>query len=74
MNTISQNSAYGNNADKSFAGLRSQLPVLLFLALIFFVNFTARIIFAPLMPTIEADLSLTHSDAGLLFLLISLGY
>ena len=74
MNTISQNSASGNNADKSFAGLRSQLPVLLFLALIFFVNFTARIIFAPLMPTIEADLGLTHSDAGLLFLLISLGY
>ena len=26
------------------------------------------------MPTIEADLSLTHSDAGLLFLLISFGY
>ena len=74
MNTISLNSASGNNADKRFAGLRSQLPVLLFLALIFFVNFTARIIFAPLMPTIEADLNLTHSDAGLFFLLISFGY
>jgi len=54
--------------------MRSQLPVLLFLALIFFVNFTARIIFSPLMPTIEADLNFTHSDAGMLFLLISLGY
>jgi len=74
LNTISLNSASGNNADKRFAGLRSQLPVLLFLALIFFVNFTARIIFAPLMPTIEADLNLTHSDAGLFFLLISFGY
>jgi NNP family nitrate/nitrite transporter-like MFS transporter len=74
LNTVSQNSASGINADKIFAELRSQLPVLLFLASIFFVNFTARIIFSPLMPTIEADLSLTHSDAGLLFLLISLGY
>lgn len=26
------------------------------------------------MPTIEADLNITHSDAGMLFLLISLGY
>jgi NNP family nitrate/nitrite transporter-like MFS transporter len=74
LNTISQNSASGISADKSFGELRSQLPVLLLLVLIFFVNFTARIIFSPLMPTIEVDLSLTHSDAGLLFLLISFGY
>jgi NNP family nitrate/nitrite transporter-like MFS transporter len=74
LKTISQNSASGVNADKSFGELRSQLPFLLFLVLIFFINFTARIIFSPLMPTIEADLSLTHSDAGLLFLLISFGY
>jgi NNP family nitrate/nitrite transporter-like MFS transporter len=74
LNTISQNSASGVNKPKSFGELRAQLPVLLFLALIFFINFTARIIFSPLMPTIEADLSLTHSDAGLLFLLISFGY
>jgi NNP family nitrate/nitrite transporter-like MFS transporter len=71
---MSQNSACGINADKNFATLRSQLPFLLFLVLIFFINFTARIIFSPLMPTIEVDLSLTHSDAGLLFLLISFGY
>jgi NNP family nitrate/nitrite transporter-like MFS transporter len=74
LNTTSQNFTAGVNAAKSFGELRSQLPVLLFLALIFFINFTARIIFSPLMPTIEADLSLTHSDAGLLFLLISFGY
>jgi NNP family nitrate/nitrite transporter-like MFS transporter len=74
LRTKSHNPASGINADKSFAGLRSQLPVLIFLALIFFVNFTARIIFSPLMPTIEADLNLTHSDAGLFFLLISFGY
>ena len=71
---MSQNSVSEINADKNFGELRNQFPVLLFLALIFFINFTARIIFSPLMPTIEADLSLTHSDAGLLFLLISFGY
>jgi len=74
LNTTSQNFTAGVNAAKSFGELRSQLPVLFFLALIFFINFTARIIFSPLMPTIEADLSLSHSDAGLLFLLISFGY
>jgi NNP family nitrate/nitrite transporter-like MFS transporter len=62
------------DADMGFGDLRSHFPFLLFMAFIFFVNFTARIIFAPLMPTIEADFSLTHSEAGLLFLLISLGY
>lgn len=74
MSRISSNSAGGVDAGQSFAGLRSQLPTLLFFASIFFVNFTSRIIFSPLMPTIEADLGLSHSDAGLLFLLISFGY
>jgi NNP family nitrate/nitrite transporter-like MFS transporter len=74
LNTISQNSASEIDSAKSYGKLRSQLPVLLFLASIFFINFTSRIIFSPLMPTIEADLNLTYSDAGMLFLFISLGY
>lgn len=53
---------------------RSQLGPLLFLAAIFFLNFISRIIMAPLMPTIEQDLNITHSQAGSLFLLITLGY
>jgi NNP family nitrate/nitrite transporter-like MFS transporter len=44
------------------------------LAGIFFLNFLGRIILAPLLPTIEKDLGLDHSEAGSLFLLISLGY
>src|SRR5512137_442567 len=47
---------------------------LLFLAAIFFVNFLARIILSPLMPVIEADLKVDHGQAGILFLLISVGY
>jgi NNP family nitrate/nitrite transporter-like MFS transporter len=47
---------------------------LLFLVGIFFLNFLARIILSPLMPTVEKDLKIGHDEAGSLFLLISLGY
>jgi MFS transporter, NNP family, nitrate/nitrite transporter len=47
---------------------------LLFLTAIFFLNFIARIILSPLMPVIEVDLSLDHGQAGILFLLIAVGY
>ena len=47
---------------------------LLFLAFIFLVNFTGRVVFAPLMPTLERDVAITHSQAGGLFFLIILGY
>jgi NNP family nitrate/nitrite transporter-like MFS transporter len=53
---------------------RSYIPSLLFMAGIFFVNFLSRIILAPLLPAIEADLHIGHGEAGALFLLISLGY
>ncbi len=51
-----------------------QLTPLLLLTSIFFVNFISRIILAPLMPRVKADLALSHAEAGSLFLLISLGY
>jgi len=47
---------------------------LLFLVGIFFLNFLARIILSPLMPTVEKDLKIGHDEAGSLFFLISLGY
>lgn len=49
------------------------IPIL-FLTAMFFLNFLARIIFAPLMPAIEADLGISHSEAGSFFLLTSTGY
>jgi NNP family nitrate/nitrite transporter-like MFS transporter len=52
----------------------NQIGPLLILAAIFFLNFVARIILAPLIPTIEVDLNLSHADAGFLFFLLSLGY
>jgi len=53
---------------------RSQLGALLFLTAIFCLNFIARILMAPLIPSIEAELGVTHAEAGSLFLWISLGY
>jgi len=47
---------------------------LLFLTIIFYLNFVSRIIFAPLMANIEQELNISHGEAGTLFLLISLGY
>ena len=47
---------------------------LFFLTPIFLVNFTGRVVFAPLMPTLEKEVSITHSQAGGLFFLIILGY
>jgi NNP family nitrate/nitrite transporter-like MFS transporter len=60
--------------DDSVPSFQSQLGPLLFLAAIFYLKFMSRIIIAPLMPTIEQDLNITHGEAGFLFLLVSLGY
>ncbi|MBW1781402.1 MAG: MFS transporter [Deltaproteobacteria bacterium] len=52
----------------------SQLGPILFLTTIFFLNFTGRIVFAPLLPSIENDLGIGHTEAGSLFLFVSVGY
>jgi NNP family nitrate/nitrite transporter-like MFS transporter len=62
----------GNNVGSDT--FRTQLSPLLLIASIFLLNFTARIIAAPLLPTIEKDLGFSHGDAGSLFLFLSVGY
>jgi NNP family nitrate/nitrite transporter-like MFS transporter len=66
-----ENKGLKENEPKSF---RSQLGPILFLAAIFFLNFMARIVLAPLMPAIEADLGVDHAEAGSFFLFLSVGY
>ena len=56
------------------SSFRSQIPPLLCLALIFFLNFLSRVVLAPLLLTIERNLNIGHGEAGSLFLFISLGY
>lgn len=48
-------------------------PVL-FLTAIFYVNFTGRVILAPLLPVVEAELGIGHGAAGSLFLWLQVGY
>lgn len=50
------------------------VPFLIYLTGIFYLNFVARVILAPLIPPIESDLKIGHAEAGSLFLFISLGY
>ena len=47
---------------------------MLLMAVIFLLNFTGRVILAPLLPTVEADLGITHAQAGMFFLFLSAGY
>ncbi len=61
-------------SDADVKSFRSQVSPILLLTGIFFINFLARIILAPLLPAIEKDLGLGHGEAGSLFLLISIGY
>ena len=53
---------------------RSSLVPLLLMTSIFFMSFIARLVQAPLMPTIEEEFGLSHGVAGSLFLAISVGY
>lgn len=60
--------------DRVASTLRVQLGPVFFLAVIFFLNFVSRIILSPLLPTIEKELAINHSQAGFLFFLSSGGY
>jgi len=53
---------------------RPNLGRILFVSTLFFLSFMGRFIFAPLMPTIEHELGITHGQAGSLFLMISVGF
>jgi len=63
-----------DNIDLKVVNLRTQIGPLLLLTSIFFLNFTARIVYAPLMPEIKTELNLSHADAGSMFFYISIGY
>jgi NNP family nitrate/nitrite transporter-like MFS transporter len=50
------------------------LGPLLFITLLFYLNFVARILLAPLAPIMEVELGYSHAGTGSLFLITSLGY
>ena len=50
------------------------ISTLIYLTGIFFLNFMARIVLAPLLPAMVDELALSHAEAGSLFLFTSIGY
>lgn len=54
----------------------SSFPVLplFLLVFIFYLNFVSRVIMAPLLPIVEADLGFGHGQAGSLFFFVAFGY
>jgi NNP family nitrate/nitrite transporter-like MFS transporter len=50
------------------------LLFLFFLSFIWFVNFSARIVFSPILPIIEDEFMVNHARASSLFLFLSAGY
>jgi NNP family nitrate/nitrite transporter-like MFS transporter len=55
-------------------GIRANMPTVLLLVCVIFFIFLARVIYSPLLPSIERDLHLTHTQAAAFFLFITLGY
>jgi len=49
------------------------LPAVVFVTSIFFCNFLSRVVLAPLMPVVQADLGFSHTGAGQLFLALAIG-
>jgi MFS transporter, NNP family, nitrate/nitrite transporter len=64
----------GNRNPENGRSFVSGIGPVLLLTTIFLLNFSARVVYAPLMPEIEKDLGISHSAAGSLFFLISCGY
>jgi len=50
------------------------LAPLLFITLLFYLNFVARILLSPLAPVMEVELGYSHAGTGSLFLMTSTGY
>ena len=63
-----------NRAPAGVRSFRSKVRPVFFLAGLFFLNFASRIILSPLLPTIERELAISHSQAGFFFFLSSGGY
>jgi MFS transporter, NNP family, nitrate/nitrite transporter len=63
-----------DNIGQKESDFRTLIGPLLLLTSIFFFNFTARVVYAPLLPEIETNLNISHAAAGSLFFYVSIGY
>jgi NNP family nitrate/nitrite transporter-like MFS transporter len=64
----------GGSSDVDARPFGAQLGPVFFLTAMFLLNFVSRIILSPLLPAIEEELAISHSQAGFFFFSISGGY
>jgi MFS family permease len=64
---LNNSKLYQNNRLKNVFGS------VLFLTIIFFIQFFVRLLAGPLLPAIETDLSLSHAKSGVFMLLMGVG-
>ena len=55
-------------------GIRANFPTILLQVTLLFSLIVARVIYSPLLPSIEGDLHLNHTQATSFFLIMTLGY
>ena len=63
-----------DQAENQSDSFRSKIGAILFLTGIFFLNFISRVCMGPLLPAMEKDMGFSHTEAGFLFLMLSIGY
>jgi len=61
-------------AGHSAGGCGRAVPVILFLAFLFYLNFLSRVLFSPILPLVQGEYDLSNIQAGSLFFFISSGY
>jgi len=61
-------------ADGSSRACGRAVPVILFLAFLFYLNFLSRVLFAPILPLLQTEYALSNIQSGSLFFFISSGY
>ncbi|MFO7784544.1 MAG: MFS transporter [Desulfatiglandales bacterium] len=63
-----------NNTCPPPLALMDRIGMVLFVAWLFFLGFIARVVFSPLLPSIEESLGLSHAEAGGLFFMVAAGF
>ena len=63
----------GSSQNSSSSPSLPVLPLFLLVS-IFYLNFVSRVIMAPLLPIVEAELGMGHGQAGSLFFFMASGY
>jgi NNP family nitrate/nitrite transporter-like MFS transporter len=72
-NTLTFEESIEDGACPTPVPFQESFGITLFVAWLFWLTFIGRIVFAPLLPAIEREFGLSYSQAGSIFLMMSLG-